>query len=66
MSTEQPAMLYCERCNKVVPLLECAILDPEVGAGLPTDQTPDRIHVLKHRRCKWRIFLPGRAPLQRS
>lgn len=57
----QPA-IYCLRCAKLVPLEECVVIDPDVSAGLPTDQAPEHIHVRKHRRCKGRIYLPGRAP----
>lgn len=56
------SQVYCQRCRKLVPLTECVVIDPEAYAGLPTDQLPDIIHTRKHRRCKQRIYLPGRAP----
>lgn len=64
MSGEMIAVsVYCRRCDRLVPLSDCVVLDPEVSAGLPTDQLPEVIHTRKHRPCKGRIYLPGRASL---
>lgn len=64
MSSTPPATVYCQRCRKLVPLIECVVIDPEAHAGLPTDQLPDIIHTRKHRKCKARLYLPGRAPVE--
>lgn len=61
---EQPATVYCDRCRQLVPLKECVMIERDVAPGLPTDQL-GHIHTMKHRRCQRRIYLPGKAPVDR-
>lgn len=61
-STPQlPETIYCDRCRRLVPRDECPVTSYDVGAGLPTDQLPEHIHVRTHRVCRRRIWLPGAA-----
>lgn len=62
MSESPATLVFCDRCARLVPLTECVVVERDVAPGLPTDQLPEHIHVRKHRRCKRRLYLPGRAP----
>lgn len=59
METQPATVIFCDRCRELVPLKDCPVISYDVGAGLPTDQMPEHIHVRKHRQCKRRIYLPG-------